>query len=329
MIKIKVTVIGSGSWGTALSLLLNKNGHKVTLWSFSKDQADELNFNRENIFLKKIKIHKDIFITHDCDLAVNNSDFIVISVPSNFIRETLERFKFKKNQILINSTKGIEDKTFFRMTQIIEEYSNDCEIGVLHGPTHAEEVALELPTACVIAFKNFSIAKSVQNLFSNNFFRVYTSKDIVGIELGGALKNIIALASGISDGLGFGDNAKAAIISRGIAEISRLGEKLGALKETFYGLGGIGDLIVTCISKHSRNGRAGILLGKGLSLKETLDEVKMVVEGVNSTKAVKNLSDKLRVEMPIVNSVNDLLYKNKSAHDCVTSLFSRDLKNEF
>lgn len=321
--------MGAGSWGTALAILLNKNGHSVKIWAHNQNEADAMNSDSENKeYLPRVKIPKEIFVSSNSDEILQAADYIIIAVPSKFVRECMKKFSIVPGSIIINVAKGIESGTFLRMSQIIKEIAGECEVVTLSGPTHAEEVSRSLPTTCVAAAENIETAKDVQKLFNNDFFRVYASSDLIGVELGGTLKNIIALASGVADGLGFGDNTKAAIISRGILEISRFGKKLGARSETFNGLSGIGDLIVTCISDHSRNRRAGILLGQGFSLDETLQKVHMVVEGVSSAKAVNNLAKKLGVDMPIIFEINKMLYENKSPRQSVLDLMMRDAKEE-
>ncbi len=325
----KIAVMGSGSWGIALAILLNKNGNEVKIWSYSQKESDEINLNRENKnCLPGIKIPKKILVSNDNKIILDSADFVIIAMPSKFIRENLQKFSIPENSIIINVAKGIEEGTFLRISEIIEQVCRNKKIVTLSGPTHAEEVSRNLPTTCVVASKNIELAKAVQKLFNNEFFRVYTTSDIIGVELGSALKNIIALASGIADGLGFGDNTKAAIITRGILEIVRLGEKLGAKAETFYGLSGMGDLVVTCISNHSRNRRAGILLGQGVPLDETLKKVNMVVEGVSNAKAVNDLAKKFDIDMPIVFEINKMLYEGKSPRQSVLDLMLRDAKDE-
>lgn len=325
----KIAVMGAGSWGCALAILLNKNGHEVKLWTHTQNEADSINLNHENKeYLPGIEIPEEIFVSSDSNKVLNDTEYVIIAVPSKFVRESVKKFSIQPGSIIINVAKGIENSTFLRMSQIIKEIVNDCDIVTLSGPTHAEEVSRFLPTTCVAASESLQAALQVQKLFNNKFFRVYTSSDIIGVELGGTLKNIIALAAGVADGLGFGDNTKAAIINRGILEIARFGEKLGARTETFYGLSGMGDLLVTCISNHSRNRRAGILLGQGLSFDETLKKVHMVVEGVNSAKAVNELAKKLNVDMPIVSEINKMLYEGKSPKQSVLDLMMREAKEE-
>ena len=286
-----------------------------------------LKTKRENeISLKGIKISEKIEITDDLNYAVKDKDILVLATASSYIRSTAHRLKglTKPGQIIINVAKGIEDETFMTMTDIIESEIEDADVTVLSGPSHAEEVGRCLPTTCVVGAKTKETAQYIQNIFSSPVFRVYISPDILGIELGGALKNVIALAAGIADGLGYGDNTKAALITRGITEISRLGIKMGADKLTLYGLSGIGDLIVTCASMHSRNRRAGILIGQGYSMEDAMKEVNMVVEGVYCTKAAVGLARKYEVNMPIIEGVNKILFEGLSAKEAVNELMMRD-----
>ncbi|MCT4544187.1 MAG: NAD(P)H-dependent glycerol-3-phosphate dehydrogenase [Vallitalea sp.] len=327
-----VSVLGAGSWGTALAVLLNGNGHDVTLWSIMEDEVNMLNSKREHINkLPGIHISKDIFITSDIENAVKDKEVIVMAVPSKFVRSTAKLIKqyVDKDQIIVNVAKGLEDETLFTLAHVINDEMPDNHVVVLSGPSHAEEVSRNIPTTCVAGSIYHETAKRVQDIFMNSNFRVYTSCDVIGIEMGGALKNVIALAAGISDGIGFGDNTKAALMTRGITEISRLGVAMGAEEQTFSGLSGIGDLIVTCTSMHSRNRRAGILIGKGYNLQEALDEVKMVVEGVYTAKAALALSEKYNVEMPIIKQVNEVLFGDKDTQKAVEELMIRDKKIEY
>lgn len=322
-----ITVLGAGGWGIAIAVLLNNNGHNVTIWSAVPREVEMLKTKRENeISLKGIKISEKIEITDDLNYAVKDKDILVLATASSYIRSTAHRLKglTKPGQIIINVAKGIEDETFMTMTDIIESEIEDADVTVLSGPSHAEEVGRCLPTTCVVGAKTKKTAQYIQNIFSSPVFRVYISPDILGIELGGALKNVIALAAGIADGLGYGDNTKAALITRGITEISRLGIKMGADKLTLYGLSGIGDLIVTCASMHSRNRRAGILIGQGYSMEDAMKEVNMVVEGVYCTKAAVGLARKYEVNMPIIEGVNKILFEGLSAKEAVNELMMRD-----
>lgn len=322
----KITVIGSGSWGTALAVLLYNNGHNVNMWTSRKEKAEAINLAGENKeFLPQIAIPKQINVTNE-ESAVENSNIIVFAKSSKFIRVTAEKFSpyLNKNQIIVNVAKGLEDDTLYTMSEIIENVIPQCKVCVLSGPSHAEEVAREIPTTCVVASKDKQVSEYIQDVFMNSIFRVYTNSDIIGVEIGGSLKNVIALAAGISDGLGFGDNTKAALMTRGIVEIARLGVAMGGEAMTFAGLSGVGDLIVTCTSMHSRNRRAGILLGQGKSLNETLKEIHQVVEGVNTAKAAYNLAKKYNIDMPITEEINRVLFENKSAKQVVIDLMTRD-----
>lgn len=322
-----ISILGAGGWGIAIGVLLNNNGHSVTMWSALKKEVDMLSEKRENeISLPGIIISEDIKITDDLEEAVDHKDIIILAVASSYIRSTAAKLKglTKPGQIIVNVAKGIEDITFMTMTDIIESELPDADVAVLSGPSHAEEVGRGLPTTCVAGARTKETAQYIQNIFSSSVFRVYISPDILGIELGGALKNVIALAAGIADGLGYGDNTKAALITRGITEISRLGIAMGANKLTLYGLTGIGDLIVTCASMHSRNRRAGILIGQGYNTEDAMKEVNMVVEGVYSAKAAVGLAKKYHVELPIIEVVNMILFEGMSAGNAVDELMLRD-----
>lgn len=327
----KISVMGAGSWGTALAILLNNNGHQVILWSALGDEVALLCEKRENpAKLPGVKIPEGILITKDEKLAMDQPDVVILAVPSPFTRSTSKRLApyVRQGQIIVNVAKGVEEKTLMTLSEIIEQEIPCANVCVLSGPSHAEEVSRGLPTTCVVSSHKRATAEYLQEIFMSPMFRVYTTPDILGVELGGALKNVIALAAGTADGLGYGDNTKAALITRGIAEIGRLGVKMGAKAETFAGLSGIGDLIVTCASVHSRNRKAGYLMGKGYTMKQAMDEVKMVVEGVYSAKAAKELAEKYEVEMPIVDEVNKILFEDKPAADAVIDLMLRDKKVE-
>lgn len=331
---MKIAVLGAGGWGTTLAILLNKNGHKVTLWEFNKEYADTLSEYRENFYyLPKIKIPGAIQITDDIQFAAAGKELLLITTPTQYIRgnlSPLKDFDFK-NQIIVSASKGIENGTQMLVSEIIQDEFKKLKkqnIACLSGPSHAEEVSRKVPTAVVCACEELKIAKVVQKVFSNNYFRVYTSTDLRGTEIGGALKNVIAIAAGISDGARFGDNTKAAIMTRGINEIMRLGLLMKAHKETFFGLSGIGDLIVTCSSKHSRNRFVGEQIGAGKKLKTVLKEMKMVAEGVATSKSAYQLSGKYHLEMPIVEQVYEILFKNKSPKIATESLMNRALKRE-
>ena len=329
----KISVIGSGGWGIALAILLHKNGHNLTIWSFDKKEAEELKKTRQNkTKLPNILLPEDIKVTSDLKEAVDDKDILILAVPSKAIRSVSKSLKniIKDNQIIVNVAKGLEEDTLETMTDIIEEElkGKKTQVAVLSGPSHAEEVGKGIPTTCVVSAHNKELTLYLQNIFMNPSFRVYTSPDMLGIEIGGALKNVIALAAGIADGLNYGDNTKAALITRGIKEIASLGVAMGGEQSTFYGLTGLGDLIVTCASMHSRNRRAGILLGQGKTLDEAIKEVNMVVEGVYSAKSALMAAKKYNVEIPIIEQVNAVLFENKNAAEAVNELMIRDKKLE-
>lgn len=328
---MKISVIGAGSWGIALAKLLYNNGNEITVWSALEDEIVMLNKEREHKDkLPGVKLPDDMIFTTELKDAMKDSKILVLAVPSPFVRNTAKNMAqfYESEQIIVNVAKGIEEATLSTMSQIIEEEIHGARVAVLSGPSHAEEVGRQIPTTIVVGAKMRETAELVQNTFMSNVFRVYTSPDVLGIEIGAALKNVVALAAGIADGLGYGDNTKAALITRGMAEITRLGTAMGGHQETFYGLSGVGDLIVTCASMHSRNRRAGILIGKGYSMDEAMKEVKMVVEGVYSAKAAQKLSEKYNISMPIVEQVNKILFEGKSASDAVNELMVRDKKIE-
>ena len=322
----RIGVIGAGSWGIALSSLLSANGHQVTVWSAFEKEVESLKETRGLKTLPDLVLPDDMEFTADLASAMKDKDLLVTAVPSIYVRETAKKMKpfLAEGQLVVNVAKGIEEATLMTLTDILEEELPGADVAVLSGPSHAEEVSRGLPTTCVAGAKTRETAEKIQNIFMSPVFRVYISPDILGIEIGGALKNVIALAAGIADGLGYGDNTKAALITRGVAEISRLGIAMGGKAETFGGLTGIGDLIVTCASMHSRTRRAGILIGKGYTMKEAMDEVQMVVEGVYSAKAGLALARKYQVSMPIIESVNEVLFDGKSAKEAVADLMLRD-----
>jgi glycerol-3-phosphate dehydrogenase (NAD(P)+) len=327
-----VAIIGAGSWGIALSWLLHNNGNQVTVWSIIKPEIEMLKREHEHKDkLPGVKLPEDMIFTADLEEAVKDKDFLVLAVPSPFTRSTSKLLKnvVKEGQIIVNVAKGVEEATLMTLSEIIEEEVPQAKVAVLSGPSHAEEVGNGMPTTIVIGCKDYEEATYLQDHFMSEVFRVYTSDDVQGIELGAALKNVIALAAGMADGLGYGDNTKAALITRGIAEIARLGTAMGCKKDTFYGLTGIGDLIVTCASMHSRNRRAGILMGKGATMEEAMDEVKMVVEGVYSAKAAIGLAKKYQVQLPIIEQVNEVLFEGKNAGEAVKGLMLRDKKIEY
>ena len=325
-----ICVLGSGGWGTAVSILLHNNGHRVTLWSFDKGECENLKrFHENKPFLPGISIPEGITFVSDLS-AVRDMDLIVIATPSHGIRGVAEKIKeyVGKGQIILNISKGIEEGTYMTISQILKEKLPDCKIAVMSGPSHAEEVSRNIPTTNVVASDDIKVSEYIQDIFMSATFRVYTSNDIMGVELGGSIKNVIALCCGILDGLGCGDNTKAALMTRGLVEMTRLGVAMGAKAETFSGLSGIGDLIVTCTSMHSRNRRAGILIGQGMSVDEAQKTVNMVVEGVRSCKAAKELADRKGVEMPIITEAYNVLFNGKSPEEAIKALMGRDKKNE-
>ncbi|MCG0278020.1 MAG: NAD(P)H-dependent glycerol-3-phosphate dehydrogenase [Thermanaeromonas sp.] len=321
----KIAVVGAGSWGTALAVLLARKGFKVGLWARRAEFAQMLQKNRENTaYLPGVFLPENIEITDDIALAVRDAKLVVLSVPSHAVRQTARLLKplLKEETPLVNTAKGLELDSGLRLSQVLEQ-EGISTVAILSGPSHAEEVSRGLPASVVVTAKKKAVAEFVQDVFIGPSFRVYTNPDLIGVELGGALKNIIALATGMSDGLGLGDNARAALITRGLAEITRLGMALGANPLTFAGLSGLGDLIVTCCSMYSRNRRAGIELGRGRPLKEVLDGMGMVVEGVPTTAAARKLARELGIPMPITEEVYQVLYTGKPAKECVSSLMER------
>ena len=327
----KVTLLGGGGWSIGLSCVLSDNQHDVTIWSFLQAEAEMLREKRENTkSLPGVKIGDSVKVTTDLKEAVTDADTIIIATASSYVRSTAHSLIpfVKKGQVIINVAKGIEEESLMTMTEIISDELPDAKVAVLSGPSHAEEVGKRMPTCVVAGAKTKATAEYIQELFANSVFRVYTSPDVLGIELGGSLKNVIALAAGIADGLGFGDNTKAALITRGIKEISKLGDAMGAKMPTFAGLSGIGDLIVTCASMHSRNRRAGILIGQGKSMGDAMAEVNMVVEGVFCAKAAWKMAQKYQIDMPIIEQVNAVLFDNKSAKEAIVDLMMRDKTSE-
>lgn len=325
-----ICVLGSGGWGTAIAMLLLGNGHNVTLWSFTQNECDEISKTRENTrCLPGIKIPEAIRLTADIE-ACRNQDIIVIATPSHGVRGVAKRICdiVPDGQIILNISKGIEEETYLTISKVLKQELPHCRIAVMSGPSHAEEVSRGIPTTNVVAADSDEITRMIQDTFMTPNFRIYTNDDIIGVELGGSVKNVIALCCGILDGLGCGDNTKAALMTRGLVEMTRLGVAMGAKADTFSGLSGIGDLIVTCTSMHSRNRRAGILIGQGKSVEEAQHEVNMVVEGVRSCKAAKELADKLDVEMPIVSEAYAVLFHGKSPKDAIENLMNRSKKHE-
>ena len=326
----KISIIGGGSWGIALAVLLHKNGHEVAVWSALEKEIAMLQEDHEHKMLPGVKLPEDMLFTIDEKEAVEGRDLLVMAVASSYTRATSHRLSpfVAAGQKILNVAKGIEEHTLMTLSEIIEEEVPQADVAVMSGPSHAEEVGRGVPTTIVVGAKSKATAEYIQNLFMSESFRVYVSPDILGMELGGALKNVVALAAGIADGLGYGDNTKAALITRGITEIARLGTAMGGKFETFCGLTGIGDLIVTCASMHSRNRRAGILIGQGKSCDEAMAEVKMVVEGVHSARAAMELAGKYHVQLPIIEQVNQILFEGKSAAQAVKELMLRDKKME-
>ena len=326
----KVSIIGGGSWGIALAVLLHKNGHQVTVWSALDSEVKMLAENREHKMMPGVILPDDILCTGDDKTAVEEQDLLVFAVASSYTRRTAARLSslVAPKQKILNVAKGIEESTLMTLSEIIEQEIPQADVAVMSGPSHAEEVGRGMPTTIVVGAKSKATAEYIQGLFMNEVFRVYVSPDILGMELGGSLKNVVALAAGIADGLGYGDNSKAALITRGITEIARLGTAMGGKFETFCGLTGIGDLIVTCASMHSRNRRAGILIGQGKTYEEAMDEVQMVVEGVYSAKAAMALAEKYNVQLPIIEQVNQVLFEGKNADQAVKELMLRDKKIE-
>ncbi|MEX1275916.1 MAG: NAD(P)H-dependent glycerol-3-phosphate dehydrogenase [Bacteroidota bacterium] len=331
---MNVTVLGAGSWGTTLALVLLENGHDVVLWTYKAEQAALMNEKRENpAFLPGIPFPASLRIVTDIEDSCRNRDMIVAAVPSQYLRSVIRRIAHLelKNTIICNVAKGIENETLMTMSEVmidVLEHERKENLAILSGPSHAEEVSRQLPTAIVSASYNVKTAKRVQDAFMTHYFRVYVNEDIRGVELGGALKNVIAVAAGISDGAGFGDNTKAAIMTRGIYEITKLGVKLGAQPRTFAGLSGVGDLIVTCMSRHSRNRYVGEQVGKGRKLEEVLKEMVMVAEGVATAKSAREIEKKFGIELPIITAVHNVLFEGLDAHQGMRELMMRDSKGE-
>jgi len=327
---MKTVVLGSGGWGTALSLVLCDNGNDVTLWSHSPEKAELLRKQRENPLLKGVPLPQKLKITSDI-FCVAEAKLVVSASPSYAVRTTARSAApyLNPDTVLLSVSKGIERDTNLRMSQIVqEETKNICKVAALSGPTHAEEVGIRMPTGCVAACPDVDTAKFIQDAFMNDYFRIYTSPDIVGVELSGALKNVVALSCGICDGMGFQDNTKALLMTRAMVEIARLGDRLGGDRMTFGGLAGMGDLIVTCTSMHSRNRRAGILIGQGKTAQEAMDEVGAVVEGYYAAESVEQLAKRENLEMPICHCAYEVLYHGKQARDVVSELMTRAKRGE-
>lgn len=326
----KIGVLGGGSWGTAIARLLANKGHSVYFYILEEEQAEYVKKYRENKdFLPGVFLPDNIVITTSIEEATVNSNILVLAVPTNACRSVLMEIKdIVKDQVIVNLAKGIEQETLLRISEVSKEILPNNKYAALSGPSHAEEVGKDIPTAVTVSSEDKDVSYLIQDTFVTSSFRVYTSSDLIGVEIGGALKNIIALAAGLSDGLGYGDNTKAALMTRGIYEMSKLGIELGALPQTFNGLSGIGDLIVTCTSMHSRNRRAGILIGEGHGVEKSIEEVGMVVEGIKTTKSAYELSQKYDVEMPITNKLYKVLYEGEDPRKAVNDLMNRDKKEE-
>lgn len=327
----RVGFLGGGSWGTALALVLGRKGIGLDLWLRNKEQCEEINRTRENEkYLPGVKLPENINVSLDIEKTIAGKDVILLAIPTHGIRGTLEKYKdlFSEDQIIVNVAKGIENNTLERVSEIVGDILPKNRFVVLSGPSHAEEVAINDPTTVIASSQSEEAARLIQDLFMTDSFRVYTNSDIIGVELGGALKNVIALGAGISDGLEYGDNAKAALMNRGIFEMARLGEAMGGKYSTFLGLSGIGDLIVTCTSLHSRNRKAGMLIGQGYSVDEAIEKTGMVVEGIKTTKSAYELSRQYGVKMPITEEIYKLLYIGGDVEEAVTRLMRRDKKDE-
>ena len=327
----KISVIGSGSWGVALAILLNSNGHKVKLWSYNPEEARMINEDKKCKFLPNITIPEGLECYTELEDALKDTSIVLIVTPSNAIRTTLNNMIpfVTENQVFVLCSKGMEKDTQKVYTEVIKEIYPNNKVSALSGPSHAEEVSEQIPTAVVISSEDDALSEHLQSVFMNPKFRVYINDDLLGVEMGGSLKNIIALACGIANGLGYGDNTVAALITRGIVEISRLGVEAGAKRQTFYGLTGVGDLFVTCSSMHSRNRRAGLLIGQGNSVEEAVKEVGMVVEGINAVEGAYILAQKHSVSTPIINEMYDIIHKGKTPEEATQNLMSRGKKTEF
>ena len=326
----KVTVIGSGSWGVALATYLAKQGNEIKVWSFSEKERDEINNERKCVFLPKITLPDNIYCTNDFKEALEGTEYVIHVTPSKFVRNTIKGYKefITKDQILLMCSKGFEAGTNLALDDVIEEELPGQKYGILAGPSHAEEVSVDIPTALVIASHDEDVREKVANLFKSPVMRIYTSKDVKGVELGGALKNIIAFCAGVSVGLELGDNTFAALATRGLVEIARLGTKMGGEEKTFYGLTGLGDLIVTCSSEHSRNRRAGKLIGQGYTVEDAREQIGMTIESIDNIEVAYALAKKYEVEMPIVDTVYNVLYNGLNPREAVEILMTRKLKEE-
>ena len=324
-----IAIIGSGSWGVALAIHLAKLGNNIKIWSFAEDERDLINKEKKCKFLPNVTLPDGIEATNSYEYAIKGSDFIIHVTPSKFTRDTVKQYKqYVTNQPIVICSKGFEKDSMLTLDEVIQEEIPNAKIAVLSGPSHAEEVSIARPTVLVVASKYDAVLKLVQDTFMCEKMRIYTSRDVKGVELGGALKNIIAFCAGVAAGLGLGDNTFAALITRGLAELSRLGVELGGQKETLYGLSGLGDLIVTCLSEHSRNRKAGKLIGQGLSLEETKKEVGMTIESIDNIEVAHELGKLHNIEMPIVEAVYGILYKGLKPEEAVSMLMNRAKKSE-
>lgn len=325
-----VAIIGSGSWGTALGIYLTKHGHNVKIWSFSEDEIKSINEERKCIFLPNVELPEGLTCSSDYEEVINNADIILHVTPSKFVRSTIKNYRnlVKENQIVLMCSKGFESETGYTLDQVMAEELPGIKTGILSGPSHAEEVSLDIPTAMVIASRYEEVRETISEEFKSETMRFYTSEDVRGVELGGALKNIIAFCAGISVGLNQGDNTYAALVTRGLVEMARLGVAIGGTEKTFYGLTGLGDLIVTCGSVHSRNRKAGELIGKGLSIEETKKEVGMTIESIDNIEVAYKLAKKYGIEMPITEKVYEVLYNGLSPEDATRILMTRNQKSE-
>ena len=326
---MNIAIIGSGSWGVALAVHLASLGHNIKIWSFMEEERDLINNERKCKFLPGLNLSENIQCSTNFEEVIKDSKFILHVTPSKFTRNIYKQYKqYVGNKPIIICSKGFEKETLETLDEVILEEMPEAKVGVLSGPSHAEEVSIAIPTALVIASKHQNILKTIQDAFMSEKMRIYTSNDVKGVELGGALKNIIAFCAGVAAGIGLGDNSFAALITRGLKEISRLGVELGGKEETFYGLSGLGDLIVTCLSEHSRNRKAGMLIGQGKSLEETKKEVGMVIESIDNIEVAYELGKLHNIEMPIVETVYKVLYENLNPQEAVKNLMTRDKKME-
>ena len=326
---MEIAIIGSGTWGIALANHLAKKGNKIKMWSFSETEKENINKNRSCKYLPDLLIDERITAYTDLENVINGSDIVFHVTPSKFTRETIKKYKeYISNQPIIMCSKGFEEETLYTLGQVVKEEIPNVKYGILSGPSHAEEVAIDIPTAMVMASEDEKLQDLVQELFMNENMRIYTSSDVLGVEIGGSLKNIIAFCAGACTELGLGDNTLAALISRGLVEISKLGVAMGGQRDTFYGLSGLGDLIVTCMSEHSRNRRAGRLIGKGYTIEEAQKEIGMVIESIDNVEIAYKLSKKYNVDMPIVNVVYNVLHNKINPKEAINILMTRGKKSE-